>query len=500
MLQNLKKDFRITMPAPALTAGAALFSLFIILYWDSLSNLVTLWNSDDTYSHGLLIPFLTLYLLKSRNQTLNRIELKPAPLLLLPLALTLALWLLASITDTRIVELTLVPLIFVFAYLSIVGYQAGLILLTPLLYILVAVPVWGIFTPYFQSMAVFVNEIALQLSGISTFIVDTTVDIPAGTFEIEGGCAGIRFLVVTLALGSFYSLTNFKALRPALILLAASFIIPVIFNWIRIYIIILIGHISDMKSPLVNDHDNFGWVLYGISLVPLFLIAQKLTRKYETQNTNDRSQVTNTRNKTYSKIYLIYPLAILIGTSLYHSYLISKPLDTLKTISVPEAVTPWQGPIHFNQWQPMYKGASVELHKLYISSESHSDISLHIMYYSTQTQGAELISGYNKITDSDKIIYKDLITLENSNVIENIITDNKQQKRLVWYWYFVNNENLTRATAVKLVQAKELIKGKIRSSLVAISSECQTNCLNQRAVMKTFYNKHFRTISDSLSE
>jgi len=487
------------MPAPAITAGAALFTLFVILYWDSLSNLVTLWNSDDTYSHGLLIPFLTIYLLKSRNQTLHGIKLKPAPLLLFPLFFTLILWLLASITDTRIVELTLLPLIFILAYLSIVGYQAGLVLLTPLLYILVAVPVWGIFVPYFQSMAVFVNEIALRLSGISTFIVDTTVSIPAGTFEIEGGCAGIRFLVVTLALGSFYSLTNFKAIRPALILLAASFIIPVIFNWIRIYIIILIGHFSDMQSPLVNDHKNFGWMLYAVSLIPLFLIAQKLYQKYETDN-NEETQTSSVASITYNKSYLLYPLTLITITSMYYYYLQTRTLDTLEILSSPRAESPWQGPIHFNQWKPEYSGSTAESHKLYIGSDSHADVSLHLMYFANQSEETELITEFNKIAESAKTVSKDLIALENHNIAENIIYDNNMKKRLVWHWYNVNNKSLTKPIFVKLLQAKELITGEIRSSLVAISTECQTDCAKQRLVLKAFYKKHSKAISNSLSK
>jgi len=490
------------MPAPAITAGAALFILFIILYWNSLNNLVTLWNSDDTYSHGLLIPFLTLYLLKSRNKTLNSIELKPAPLLLLPLFFTLILWLLASITDTRIIELTLLPLIFVFTYLSIVGYQAGLILLTPLLYILVAVPVWGIFVPLFQSMAVFVNEIALQLSGISTFIVGTTVSIPAGTFEIEGGCAGIRFLVVTLALGSFFSLTNFKKIRPALILLAASFIIPVIFNWIRIYIIILIGHFSDMQSPLVDDHKNFGWMLYAVSLIPLFFIAQKLVQKYETSD-SDEIEPGNTgpvTTKRYKRSYLALPLTLLIIPGLYYYHLQTKPLDTLTNINSPRAIDPWRGPIHFNQWKPQFNGASIESHKLYIGNQPQPDVSLHLIHYSDQTNGSELITESNKITDSHKILSKSQVTLDKHNIIENVIIDNNQKKRLVWYWYYVNNKSLTKPIFVKLLQAKELITGEIRSSLVAISTECQTDCAKQRQILNAFYTKHNKAISNSLSK
>lgn len=131
----MKKDFQITMSAPAISAGAAVFTPFVILHWNSASNLIFLRNSNETYSHGFLIPFLSVYLITQRNKLLTVVTLKPIHFISLPLALTLSLWLIASITDIPTIELTLLPLIFIFSYLGIIGYRFGIILIAPLLYI-----------------------------------------------------------------------------------------------------------------------------------------------------------------------------------------------------------------------------------------------------------------------------------------------------------------------------------------------------------------------------
>ncbi len=497
MLNIMKKDFRISIPAPAIMTGVGLLLIFTLFYWNSIGNLAELWNSNETYSHGFLVLALIIYLLSLQNKPLSHLLLKPAPLFLIPLSLTISLWLLASITDTKTIELTLLPFIFIFAYLSIIGYKASYLLLATLIYIIVAVPIWGILIPFFQSMAVAVNEFSLRLIGISTFIKDTTVTIPAGTFEIEGGCAGIRYLVVTLALGGFFALLNFRHLKSAVILMAFSFIIPVIFNWIRIYSIILIGHFTEMESSLVDDHKGFGWVLYGFSLIPLFFIAQKIM---QTENKEEIPQNQNaiSSNTPYPKYFIVLPLVLMLSAPAFIYYLNNSKADILTEIETPKAESPWTGPIYTNEWHPNYKGASIEINKLYVGTKNIHDISLHIYYYGTQSQDRELINELNNITKPHMIKSKQIITLEKYSITENIIIDHNNEKRAVWYWYFVNNKNTTKPIVAKLLQSKELITGKIRSALISVSIKCQLDCINERSFLEKFLKKHDTNIFNSL--
>lgn len=493
----MKKDFQFSKPAPAIMTGAGLLLIFILFYWNSIGNLTELWNSNETYSHGFLVFALIVYLLSLQNKPLKQLLLKPAPLFLIPLSLTIGLWLLAAITDTQTIELTLLPFIFIFTYLSIIGYKASYFLLATLAYIIVALPIWGILIPFFQSMAVAVNEFSLQLIGISTYIKDTTVTIPAGVFEIEGGCAGIRYLVVTLALGGFFSLLNFRHIRSAIILMAFSFIIPVIFNWIRIYSIILIGHFSNMESSLVEDHKGFGWVLYGFSLIPLFFVAQKIM---QTENKTEvpHSHETIKTNTPYPIYYIVLPLILMLSAPAFISYLNNSKVDVLTDIETPKAEFPWTGPIYTNDWHPDYKGASIEINKLYVGTKDIHDISLHIYYYGTQSQDRELINELNNITKSRMIKSKQIIALEKYNITENIIIDHNNEKRAVWYWYFINNQNTIKPIVAKLLQSKELITGKIRSTLISVSTKCQSDCTDERSFLKKFLEKHDTNIFNSL--
>lgn len=488
------------MPAPAITVGAVLFVLFNIFYWDSLSNLLRLWNTDITFSHGFLIPFLSIYLITKKNKYLSHILLKPAPLFLIPLVLILFLWILASITYTLTIELTLLPLIFIFFYASIIGYKASLILATSLLYLLFAVPIWSIIAPFLQSMAIFINEFALQITGIPTHIKNSVVSIPAGTFEIERGCAGIGYLMTTLAIGSFFSLLNFKRIQPTIILLIISLVLSIIFNWIRIYAIILIGHFTDMQSPIIEDHVNFGWYLYAISLIPFFYIANRLAKLEYTEEVEEQANIviTDSFNYSYPKSYILIPLIFLISAPTLITYLTNSKAETLQEILPPNASTPWLGPIYFDDWKPNYTGASIEINRLYIGTDKAPDISLHIFYYGKQTKDSELINELNTVTDNYMIKSQRLFTFENHNIIEKITTSNFKN-RLIWYWYHVNGKDIANPIIAKLFQAQELISGKVSSSLIVLSTECNSQCSNKKLTLTDFLEKHHNQIIDSLS-
>jgi len=477
--------------------GAGIFLTFIALYWHSTSNLFTLWNQDDTYSHGFIMPLLTVFLLTKQTHHFSSINLKPAFFLLLPLALGIVLWVFASITDTRTIELTLLPLILFLLYSSIGGYKLAILLTPSCFLLLLAVPIWGILTPIFQIMAVNVSEFALKLTGIPAYIHGTTVSIPPGVFEIEGGCSGIRYLIVTLVIGSFYSFSTFKTRRATIILLLASFLLPVVFNWVRIYIIILIGYISDMKSEYVSDHANLGWVLYGISLIPLFFIARKITLS-EKDTPHDKVH-TSTSRPNYPHYFLLLPLALLISGPLFIAYLEHSDKNTLNNISLASASLPWQGPIHYNEWQPGYLGASLKENGLYIGTNNTADVSLHIYYYGQESQDAELINELNTIAGTDQIISQRTIKLETHDVVETRIIHN-HKTRLIWHWYFINKRYTTRPLTAKILQSMEHISGNIDSSLIAISTECHSQCRDENKILEDFIKKHENKIITTFSD
>lgn len=64
------------------------------------------------------------------------------------------------------------------------------------------------------------------------------------------------------------------SLAMATIFIAAA--LGLLANWLRIYILVLIGYHTEMQSSLMNDHETFGWVVFAFILIPAIYFSPML--------------------------------------------------------------------------------------------------------------------------------------------------------------------------------------------------------------------------------
>ncbi len=53
----------------------------------------------------------------------------------------------------------------------------------------------------------------------------------------------------------------------------ASILFPIVANWLRAYMIVMIAHLSEMKYATGVDHLIYGWVFFGFVMLILFWIG-----------------------------------------------------------------------------------------------------------------------------------------------------------------------------------------------------------------------------------
>ena len=58
--------------------GSFLLVALAALYWPFLQSLVADWDTNDDYSHGYFIPFLTIYFIYHIRDELKQLEIRPA--------------------------------------------------------------------------------------------------------------------------------------------------------------------------------------------------------------------------------------------------------------------------------------------------------------------------------------------------------------------------------------------------------------------------------------
>ena len=140
----------------------------------------------------------------------------------------------------------------------------------------------GLPHPLLQWLTVHVVRIALRVTGVPSYFSGEYVQIPAGIFQIQGGCSGLHYFIVGLAIAVLLGELRRDDWRVRLQLILVGGALAILSNWVRVYSIILAGHLSHMQSYLVRvSHYSYGWFVFLATLVLFFFYAWHRARHAE---------------------------------------------------------------------------------------------------------------------------------------------------------------------------------------------------------------------------
>lgn len=266
---------RLRLAAPGLAGVAApLVVGFIalgLLFHAEVTAAVQVWIGSTAYNHCFLVIPIVGYLIWDRRDVLGGIAARPLPMVAL-LALPLAIaWFVAErigfMEGRQLVAMTAVEVLL----LSVLGWHAYWMLCGPLLYLYFLVPFGDFLTPWLQDFTAYFVMHGLDLLGIVNYTDGYTIQIPEGTFFIAEACAGLRFLIASIAFGCLYALLIYRSPFRRLCFIVASLIVPVIANGFRALGIVVLGHLLGSAQAAETDHVLYGWMFF--SIVILILIA-----------------------------------------------------------------------------------------------------------------------------------------------------------------------------------------------------------------------------------
>ena len=123
----------------------------------------------------------------------------------------------------------------------------------------------------------------LDILGVPAFIDGYVIEIPQGTFFVAEACAGLRFLIASIAFGCLYALMMYRSpVRRGLFILV-SIIVPVVANGFRGMGIVYLGYLLGSAEAAAADHLIYGWIFF--SAVILILIALGLPFRQDDMST-----------------------------------------------------------------------------------------------------------------------------------------------------------------------------------------------------------------------
>ena len=248
-----------------------------ILFWyrDTGLAMVTIWGRSETYTHAFIVPPISLWLIWRKRHELALLQPAPTLWLALPIAATTLFWLMGELTAVNALTQTALVVTLILATVSVLGLRVSREIAFPLAFLLFCIPIGDFMLPRLMDWTASFTVFALRATGIPVYQEGLQFVIPSGRWSVVEACSGIRYIIASLTVGTLFAYLNYVSLRRRLAFVAVSLLVPIIANWLRAYMIVMIGHLSGNKLAVGVDHLIYGWVFFGFVMLLMFVIGAR---------------------------------------------------------------------------------------------------------------------------------------------------------------------------------------------------------------------------------
>ncbi len=236
------------------------------------------WNGETDYEHGVLFPFVIAGLIIYKFKDLKAVANEGSYWGILAVLLGVLLYIISCRSLQPRIALGGLPLILWGSACFLWGWRVGKILLFPLFFFWLAVPLPSFqqATTHLQLLATSMAHHGSDLLGVKTYVEGTTVLPVTGNWkplDIAAGCSGIRSLMALLMISAAWAFIAKMAMWKKVILFLCAFPLAILGNALRVISIFVIAEYGDYKWASTTWHDWSGLLLfYPISLVLLLVI------------------------------------------------------------------------------------------------------------------------------------------------------------------------------------------------------------------------------------
>jgi len=460
---------------PVLAVLAACWHSFVALHrqwtdWDNLGQ-----------THGYLVAAICLVLLWRERRNIaaaaTAVKLRNA----IPLALLMAPWLFAVMAGIQSVELLLPVPLLLCAMGAGLGWTAARRAAFPIGYFLFAMPVWAAFNGIFQWSSVYAVRAALRLVGVPAFFDANRVQIPEGTFEVADGCSGLHFVVVGLAIAALLGqLRRDRVLRRVQLLLLAL-MLAMFANWVRVFIIIMAGHLTHMQNYLVaRSHYGFGWMVFAVFMAIFFVIERHLPEQPDEKVSVPAAPPHAVVH--WSAVALaVVPLLALFAV--WHA-LAARP--AAGKLELPSAPATWSvAGAGTDRWRPVLIGAD-EAGQLSYRRIDGASIDVHVALYRWQAQGKEFAAYWNDLLPGATLLGSHVDDIDGWPFVVRRFHAAGGDEYLIAATYQVGARSFANADYAQLWYAARALL-QLRSPLsevVLLRAACRPDCAAAMSVLR----------------
>jgi exosortase D (VPLPA-CTERM-specific) len=478
-------------------AGFGWFILLIVsaipVYWLGLVSLGAAWSTAE-YSHGPLIPLISLYLFLRELRQAPPVD-PTAPVDRRPGIALILFALLFGIFGNlvRIPDIVTYALILWVGGVVLVcmGWERGRRHQLPVLHLIFMLPLpqfvfWQL-TIFLQLVSSELGVWFIRLAGVPVFLEGNVIDLGVYKLQVAEACSGLRYLFPILSFSYLFGILYRGPFwhKAVLFLMAAP--LTVLMNSFRIGMIGVLVNSYGIEHAEGFLHFFEGWVIFGACIGILFLMAiglQRLTRDpkplsetIDLDTTGFAAQLRRLPAIAPARGIIVAALMTLAVSVAF----VATPSPTPVAVDrdpfslFPRDIGSWSG--QFQQLEPDIEqvlGADDYINATYQAVGEVGYVNLFAAFYEKQTEGSGIHSpevclpvGGWEVFSIDPTPVSIPGTIYGDFTVNRAVIQKGLSKQLVYYWFEQRGKRMTNDYLAKAsVVWDSLTMGRTDGALV----------------------------------
>jgi len=463
----------------------------------SLPTLVSLhvrYLEDADYSHGHLVLLLTVVLVVLEGRRNPVFFLRPSWTGFACVLVFLAASLFGLASTAMLIAQAALPILWIGTLWAVAGDEFARRFALPLSFAWFAMPIWDVFLEPLRQLTILVVTGGLHAFDMPAFIEGNLVFVPTGTFEIQGGCAGLRYALVAVTLAVFSNLLNRRSVGASALLTGAALLLALIGNWLRVFLTVAAGLSPEGLIPrLIADyHTAFGWIVFVIFMIPVFYLDRVLQPR---PTADSRERVATEWRRAPGRNGLVYmsSLVLVVAIALNIRVVVGRTSEVptqSETLAAAE-VAGWQ---RSGEWVdgrvPYFVGAPAYASAWY--SDGSAEVGVYAAHFASQSQGHEVVHTHMRLEGQNAIVVasRGVATPVESGAgiafMEIEVQDRDGGRRLIWAGFRVGGSYTASRLSAKLLQVLGVLRGRHDAQALVLTAVCDSDCGQAQASLAKF--------------
>ncbi len=482
------------------------------VYYDSLAYMADQWINNENYSHGLLVPFISLYLIMQKLEVLRTQDWSGSWWGILLVVGGMALYITGEVGTVYLLLNISLWCILVGLLWSALGTRLISTIAFPLGILLTAIPLpqflhQGL-SGQFQLWSSALGVGFLHIAGVTAFREGNVIDLGPMQLQVVDACSGLRYLFPLTIVALVCSYLFESRLWKRIVLVASSIPISILLNGFRIAMIGLLIEYFGKGAAVGFFHFFEGWVFFMAS-VGLLLSEMWILRRIDTsgETISQANGVGTARTPLAAAGRPISPRATPLPTFSRSSYLCSvgvillMPLVSTQIVIRDEIIPPRQLFLDFPMSLEGWTGRFIPLEPQYIEvlqfddylladyrRSDSSPVNLYVAYYGSQRKGQSAHSPQSCMPGGGwEMASINSVRLDpggdhTSPFVNRAVIQKGDQRRLVLYWFKQRSRIVASEYLVKAYMVWDaMTRGRTDGALVRLTTAVGPNETNASA-------------------